>query len=326
MQTATALGVAMIAGLALLTTSADAGPVRVSQEMTPGGRDFVIKGFVKTFNRSESSAADVYSYDTQCEASYGGTAFLPALNATAMAVIDTQDGTALFMVHDIAVACSGVEDGTGGAADMSFRLNFDESMDCLVEDDPGEANCADPTRITTSHVWINSFADGVVLGALDDRWQLDASFTEPPTGTSGVVVRSDGNGEVSGLSTDRTIRFDNVIEVGVDVQPGAEVGCLNIDGNGVVPVAILGAADFDVGKINIDTLALAGMLVRVRGDGEHQCAIEHVNGDDHPDLACHFFDDPDAWTPGDAMAAVSGELFDTTPIYGEDLICVRPNS
>jgi hypothetical protein len=147
-----------------------------------------------------------------------------------------------------------------------------------------------------------------------------------PNGTSEVIVRSDGGGDISGLSTDRTIRFDNAVEVGVDVQPGADVGCLNIDGNGVIPVAILGAADFDVGEVDVSTLALAGMQVRVRGNGEHQCAIEHVNTDGHPDLACHFFDDPDAWTPGNAKAAVTGELLDSTPIYGEDSICVRQPS
>ena len=108
------------------------------------------------------------------------------------------------------------------------------------------------------------------------------------------------------------------------MQPGAEVGCLNIDGNGVIPVAILGAADFDVGEVDVSTLALTGMQVRVRGNGEHQCAIEHVGMDGYPDLACHFFDDPGAWAPGNSMAAVSGELRDSTPIYGEDSICVRP--
>jgi hypothetical protein len=321
MQTATALRVSMIVSMAFAATSADAGRVRVSQEME--GVGMVVRGFVETFDRSSMTAEQVYAYDSdapECQFSYGGNAFLPEPNATVMAVVDTWEGRTLFVVHG-STGCFG-DESVRGAAMMSFDLRFGDGMACLVEDDQDEADCGGDATITTDHVWLDNRTDGLVLGALDDRWQLDASFTEPPTGTSGVVVRSDGDGEVGGLSTDRTIRFDNVIEVGVDVQPGAEVGCLNIDGNGVVPVAILGAAGFDVGEINIDTLALAGMLVRVRGNGEHQCAIEHVNGDDHPDLACHFFDDPDAWTPGESKAAVWGEFWDTAPFYGEDLVCV----
>ena len=108
------------------------------------------------------------------------------------------------------------------------------------------------------------------------------------------------------------------------MKPGGEPNCLNIDGNGIIPVAILGSADFDVTEIDTSTLDFAGTQVRVRGNGNQQCSIEHLDDDGHPDLTCQFVDDPTAWRPGDAMAAVSGELSDSTPFYGEDSICIRP--
>lgn len=329
MHAATALGVATIAALASFTTSAEAGRVRVSQEMTGGAGDFTTNGFIKTYDRSQMSAAAVYNYGGLCQSSYSGTTFQPARNATVMAVIDTIEGRTLFTVHNFPCPEPGEPTGTGGTAAMSFLLKHDDddSMECLVRDDPTvDRILCNGTEATTDNLWLPEFTDGFVLGPLGGAWQLDASFRARPTGTLEVIVRSDGGGDISRLSTERAIRLDNAVEVGVDVQPGANVGCLNIDGNGVIPVAILGAADFDVREVDTSTLAFAGMQVRVRGNGEHQCAIEHVNTDGHPDLACKFFDDPDAWTPGNATAAVSGELVDSTPIYGEDSICVGPPS
>ena len=328
MQIASSIGAVMIAATALLASSADAGRVRVSQEMDPGAENFVVKGFVKTFDRSGEppegmTAEEVYDYGG-CASSYGGTVFLPEPDATVMAVVDTLDRRTLFTIHNFPAACRGGPAGSGGRASMSFVLDFDDSMECLVHDDPGdEANCGGATT-TTSNIWLPDFTDGLVLGPLDDMWRLDASFSAPPVGIEQVIVRSGDGGDISGLATDRTVRFDNAMEVGVDVQPGADLGCLNSDGNGVIPVALLGGAEFDVTEIEISKLEFAGTSVRLRGNGQHQCSTEHVNGDSHLDLACHFYDDPDAWRPGAGKAQVTGELLDSTPFYGEDSICIRP--
>jgi hypothetical protein len=326
MQTKTPVGVMMIAAAALIATSAEAGLVRVSQEMTRGQQDFFVKGFVEAFARSEMAAAEIYDYNGQCPSAYGGTAtvFRPEPNATVMAVVDTSEGRTLFTVHHFPMDCFDLPPVGGGTATMLFLLDFDDDMACLVRDDPtvDQADCAGGNKATTRNTWIADFTDGFVLGTLDGRWRLDASFLEV-RGISGVIVRGSG-GDITGLGTDRTIRFDNALEVGVDVKPGGEPNCLNTDGNGVIPVAILGSADFDVTEIDTSTLDFAGTPMRVRGNGNQQCSIEHLDDDGHPDLTCQFVDDPTAWRPGDAMAAVSGELFDSTPFYGEDSICIRP--
>ncbi|MBN2129691.1 MAG: hypothetical protein JW741_09350 [Sedimentisphaerales bacterium] len=104
-------------------------------------------------------------------------------------------------------------------------------------------------------------------------------------------------------------------EPDIDIKPGSEDNCINIDGNGVIPVAILGSADFDVSTIITvsDDPALLPQLnesaLRVRGKNLG-CHIEDVSGpegvlDGIADLMCQFVDDPDNWTEGQAEAKVT---------------------
>jgi hypothetical protein len=116
----------------------------------------------------------------------------------------------------------------------------------------------------------------------------------------------------------------SLLLVTIDVKPGSDPNCFNIDGHGVVPVAILGSDTLDVNNINIASLLFDGLDVRVRGNRGPLCAVEDVNGDAYPDLVCHFEDDPNNWTAGDSIATLTGMLNDGTAIEGIDDICVVP--
>jgi hypothetical protein len=131
------------------------------------------------------------------------------------------------------------------------------------------------------------------------------------------------------------IEFEIIKEVPIDIKPGSYPNCFNINGNGVIPVAILGSADFDVTQIDVDTLEFAGLEVRVKGNGIPQCSVDDVSGDftfpegapdGIDDLVCQFVDDPSLWNPGDGEATLTGELFDGTLIEGTDNICIVPAS
>jgi hypothetical protein len=124
------------------------------------------------------------------------------------------------------------------------------------------------------------------------------------------------------------------IEVEIDIKPGSYPNSLNTDGHGVIPVAILGSADFDVTEIDLSSLSFAGLAVRVKGQGQPQCSVEDVSGDfsggpegapdGYPDLVCHFVDNPGNWAPGDGEATITGTLTDGTPFAGSDEITVVP--
>lgn len=115
------------------------------------------------------------------------------------------------------------------------------------------------------------------------------------------------------------------VQVDIDIKPDSDPNCFNINGHGVIPVAINGCATFDVSQIDTSTLDFGGLSVRVKGNGNFQCAIEDWNDDGFNDLVCQFVDDgPLAWTPNNGTATLIGELLDGTPIEGTDSICIAP--
>lgn len=61
------------------------------------------------------------------------------------------------------------------------------------------------------------------------------------------------------------------LAVGVDIKPGSDRNPLNLRARGVLPVAVLGAKDFDVSWIDASTLTLAGQPME-------KASIEDVSG------------------------------------------------
>ena len=114
-----------------------------------------------------------------------------------------------------------------------------------------------------------------------------------------------------------------VVEVDVDIKPGSDPNCFNSDGHGVIPVAILGSADFDASTVDPFTVSLDGAEVRVKGKSGNAGSLEDVNGDGYQDLVVHIIDDS-AYTSGDFMATLQGFTYDGVPIEGSDSICIRP--
>lgn len=74
-----------------------------------------------------------------------------------------------------------------------------------------------------------------------------------------------------------------------DVDPENDVNPLNLNGNGVVPIAILGSADFDVTLVDPDSVvAMADDSTIDPALPVHSGHIEDVNGDGFDDYVFHF--------------------------------------
>jgi len=117
----------------------------------------------------------------------------------------------------------------------------------------------------------------------------------------------------------------------IDIKPGSYPNAININGNGVIPVAVLGSADFVVDQIviNGDTPTFAGLAVRVKPNGLYQYSIKDISGpegvpDGYDDLVCQFVDDPDLWKAGNDVAELTGYLKNGTQFAGSDFITVVP--
>ena len=160
----------------------------------------------------------------------------------------------------------------------------------------------------------------------------DHSGTPFPIGLTGDTY-PDGNlyslfgGNWGSFSQDagfRTFVEDPVQLVGIDVKPGSDPNCFNINNHGVIPVAILGSNDFYVNDINPLSLAFGGLAVRVRGKKGPLCSVEYANDDAYHDLVCQFEDDAENWATGTEEATLTGNLYDGSAFEGTDSICIVP--
>ena len=93
----------------------------------------------------------------------------------------------------------------------------------------------------------------------------------------------------------------------------------------MIPVAILGAADFDVSEVNPASVTLEGMGIRLAGNGKKLLAhFDDVNQDGFLDLVMHIEDLDGAFEPGTSLALLQGQLYDGTAFEGTDEVCIVP--
>jgi len=160
--------------------------------------------------------------------------------------------------------------------------------------------------------------------------------TDMTAGTYPMTARFAGDAEYWPSSNRVDFQVIVKIPVAIDIKPGSCPNAINKNGKGVIPVAILGGADFDVTQIDPVTLTFEGMGLGVKGNGAFQCSVQDVSGDfttpegapdGHPDLVCQFVDDATTWPEGMEMAIVTGTLkaeFGAIPIEGSDSVKLAP--
>lgn len=112
--------------------------------------------------------------------------------------------------------------------------------------------------------------------------------------------------------------------VAIDVKPGSAVNPIQLSAKGVVPVAVLGAADLDAATVDPASLVFAGAPVARLGSGGPQASLQDVDGDGQLDLVAKFPTTALMLEVGDAAATLAGALRDGTPIRGQDVVLVKP--
>jgi len=87
------------------------------------------------------------------------------------------------------------------------------------------------------------------------------------------------------------VAANGAINIAVDIKPGSDPNPLNVKSKGVLPVAILGTAAFDVSDVNPGSLMFFNPnAAGVPGYSEYplRWALEDVDGDGLVDLVSHF--------------------------------------
>jgi hypothetical protein len=110
--------------------------------------------------------------------------------------------------------------------------------------------------------------------------------------------------------------------VEIDIRPGSASNIVVPDSRGLIPVALLGSASFDVASVDPASLAFgpagAPAVSRPR---PHRI---DVNGDGWADLVSHYRSDETGIAVGDVEACLSGELSDGGELAGCDAVLTAP--
>jgi hypothetical protein len=176
----------------------------------------------------------------------------------------------------------------------------------------------------------------------DGAWEDTTTCADEPEDltTCGDADTLDVCGEVDSLS-DFAVLLDLTVDVKVDIKPGSCPNPLNVKSSGVLPVAILGSEDLDVGDIDPASIFLGGARA-IRSshedvaapasegtpdEGECDCTTEGPDG--KTDLTLKFNTQDIVQLLGDVnhgdlrLLTLTGALYDGTPIEGSDCIVVR---
>ena len=117
------------------------------------------------------------------------------------------------------------------------------------------------------------------------------------------------------------------VPVVIDIKPYSETNSINISSAGVIPVAILGAVDFDVADVVPSTVSLAGASVKLVGKSDkYLCHQDDVNLDGFIDLICQIYTAQFFVEVGETTAILEAETLDGTKLRGEDVIRIVPDN
>jgi hypothetical protein len=181
--------------------------------------------------------------------------------------------------------------------------------------------------------WHQDMADAI-LGEqnVDGSWPAGNPAYVWPDGSINYTVSAELGSVWALLTLERFAPPPPVIEVSVDIKPMSWPNPLNVNGKGVLPVAILGTADFDVSQVDPAT-------VRLEGVAPLRWALEDVGTAGDPlagpdgftDLSLKFKTQEIVSALGDVddkdvvVLHLTGNLkeeFGGTPISGQDVVLI----
>lgn len=160
-----------------------------------------------------------------------------------------------------------------------------------------------------------------------DGWYINGGLTLPKEnfqpGVNTICILTDDYSGSGGLG--HLVFEVPPISVNVDIKPGSDNNSINLGSDGVVPVAILGSADFDVSTIDPSTVTLSGASLKLKGKSGNAGSLTDVNGDGYMDLVVQVYTDELDLVAGSTEATVSGETYDGLSVVGEDSVTIVPS-
>ncbi len=196
------------------------------------------------------------------------------------------------------------------------------------------ATTTEGTSVVINVLGNDSDVDGDTLNvtAVTDPPSGDATINtdrtvtyNPDSGFTGTdafsYTASDSTGLTATANVTVTVNTGG-IEVSIDIRPGNPNNRINLQSNGLLPVAIFSTPEFDATTIDPATVTLAGAAIRVLRNGRHLVARVDRNRDGIRDLLAFFPISELELTVQDQTAVLRGRTVDGTRIRGEDSVQV----
>ncbi|MCH7922841.1 MAG: FG-GAP repeat protein [Nitrospinae bacterium] len=260
---------------------------------------------------SDSGSAYVFGRNQGGTDNWGQVAKLTALDG---APVDRFGRSVAIAGETVVVGALG-DDDAGGASGSAYVFGRNEG---------GADNWGQVAKLTASDA------------AGDDIFGFSVAIAGET-----VVVGASFNDHAGGTDAGSAYVFGLGLEVPIDIKPGSCPNPLNVKSEGVLPVGILGTEDFDATDVDPTTVLLAGvpMLIFDYEDvatpfepfvsKEEATDCNDGGPDGFEDITLKFdtqaivgaispVDDGDV-----VVLPLEGELFDGTPIVGEDVVVIR---
>ena len=193
-----------------------------------------------------------------------------------------------------------VFDGPNGTGNVLAAVPVEKQYNtCGAPDPTGAFSCWTPVGVTFSGTAFSVNFGGV--------WNQ--------TGFDDITLGSATPGE-------EETEFE--IALTIDIKPGSDRNSINPNSKGVIPVAILGSASFDVTTLDVNTLAFGPDGVTPSHDltdpvvyADH---LQDVNNDGFTDLVSHYPTQDTGIAKGDTEASLTGGTTGDVATYGYDAI------
>ena len=98
-------------------------------------------------------------------------------------------------------------------------------------------------------------------------------------------------------------------DVRIDVRPGSARNVVNPNSSGMIPVAVLGAADFDVQGVTISALSLSAQGSGTSAQPQGKGHVADVNNDGYQDIVLNFSIQSTGIKAGDTQLCLAGPGF-----------------
>jgi hypothetical protein len=157
--------------------------------------------------------------------------------------------------------------------------------------------------LTTDGTNWNTLPMAVGISSGTGNWIRSASGSAiPALDNANIFYRWTGTDYVESMTFP-------VVNVDIDIKPQSDSNSINLKSKGVIPVAILGSASFDVTDVDITSLAFGPLGAAPAHDltdpdvyAEH---LQDVNGDTYTDLVSHYRTQATGITAGDTAAELT---------------------